>query len=179
MGWVLFFCIFPGENKTIFEAFYMSLITLTTVGLGAVTPLTEDGMIFCAFFMIIGSALTVNVIGKFCEFVAMMSEYERFSPEVKKGAVNDLKGVIKQCGDKVTEMDFFRFIIRYQDLMTEERIDSIRAVFARLNPQGGVVDFQTIVTAMEVDRELSVFSDKRTPLTTPRQHRRPSWRGPE
>merc|ERR1719352_1658029 len=80
--WIVFFCAFPGENKTVFEAFYMSLITLTTVGFGAITPATEAGMIFSAFFFIVGSASIVNVIGKFCEFVYKMIEFQRFSPEV-------------------------------------------------------------------------------------------------
>jgi len=156
--WVAFFASFPGENKTIFQAFYMSLITLTTVGFGAITPLTEGGMIFAAFFMLIGSAAIVNVISNFVEFVAMMNEFQRFSPEVKKGAINNLKSVMKNS-DTVTELEFFRFVIQYENLMSEDEIQCICEVFQTLKPKDGTVDFKTVEKAMEVERQRSQYFD--------------------
>jgi len=157
--WVAFFWTFPGENKTLFEAFYMSLITLTTVGFGAITPLTEGGMIFAAFFMLIGSASIVNVIGKFCEFVSMMNEFQRFSPEVKKGAVDDLKQIVKNQS-KVTESEFFRFVVLYENVMTEDQVGSILDAFESLKPQNGVVDFKTVEDAMDVQKDREQYFDQ-------------------
>ncbi|CAE8706136.1 unnamed protein product [Polarella glacialis] len=53
---VLFFHYWPAEG-----------ITLSTVGFGAFTPVTEGGMIFGAFMMLFGSAALINVIGAFAE----------------------------------------------------------------------------------------------------------------
>lgn len=154
--WIVFFCAFPGENKTVFEAFYMSLITLTTVGFGAITPATEAGMIFSAFFFIVGSASIVNVIGKFCEFVYKMIEFQRFSPEVKRQAVADLQRITSGNG-KVTAVEFFEFIVMKQELMTKGEVDSIREVFAGLNPQKGEVSFSMVEKAIDIERSRSMY----------------------
>lgn len=149
--WIIFFSNFPGEDKTVFQALYMSLITLTTVGFGAFTPLTEEGMIFAAFFMIIGSATIVNVIGQFCEFVAMMNEYQRFSPTVKAKAVDKLRSTLSRS-DKVSESEFFRFIVLHENLMTQCEADHIIQAFNALNPKDGMADFSAVEAAMEVGR---------------------------
>merc|ERR1719440_793699 len=49
--WIMFFSLHPDEGKTVFQALYMSVITLTSVGFGWFTPVTEEGMIFAAQFM--------------------------------------------------------------------------------------------------------------------------------
>jgi hypothetical protein len=156
--WIAFYASFPGENKTVFQAFYMSLITLTTVGFGAITPLTEGGMIFAAFFMLVGSANLVNVISNFVEFVSMMNEYQRFSPEIKREAVNDLRGALKDK-DKVSELEFLRFVVQYEGLMTEAESQCICEVFKSLKPQDGILDFKTVENAMEVERQRPKYFD--------------------
>ncbi|MBI4888081.1 MAG: potassium channel protein [Acidobacteria bacterium] len=42
------------EGWPVFDAFYMALITLTTVGYGEVYPLTFNGRVFASFLMLIG-----------------------------------------------------------------------------------------------------------------------------
>lgn len=47
----------PGDDEWQFrmaKAIYFSIITLTTVGFGDVTPQTQAGKLFCAFWMLIG-----------------------------------------------------------------------------------------------------------------------------
>jgi len=156
--WVVFFTTFPGEDKTVFTAIYMSLITLTTVGFGAITPDTEAGMIFAAFFMIVGSASIVSVIGKFCEFVYKMIDFERFGPEVKREAVAHLKRIAKVDG-KVTELEFLQFIVLRQDLMTEGEVEGICGVFEGLNPQKGEVSFSKVEKAIDIERSRSQYFD--------------------
>merc|ERR1719456_1019327 len=75
--WIMFFSLHPGEGKTTFQALYMSVITLSSVGFGWFTPLTEEGMIFGAYFMIFGCAALVNVITQFTELMMKMNEYEK------------------------------------------------------------------------------------------------------
>jgi voltage-gated potassium channel len=44
------------EGWTLFDAFYMALITLTTVGYGEVHPLSFQGRLFASFLMLVGVA---------------------------------------------------------------------------------------------------------------------------
>lgn len=157
--WVTFFANFPGEEKTVFQAFYMSLITMTTVGFGAITPLTEEGMIFASFFMLVGSAAIVNVIGRFCEFVAAMNDFQRFGQDVKKGALEELRRQVKE-GSKVTALEFFRFVVLHDNVMTEGEVDGIMQVFEGLNPKNGEVAFKKVEEAMEVDRDRSKYFEE-------------------
>lgn len=44
------------EGWPLFDAFYMALITLTTVGYGEVHPLSVNGRVFASFLMLVGVA---------------------------------------------------------------------------------------------------------------------------
>lgn len=59
---VAFFVLYPGENKTVLQGVYMSLITLSTVGFGAFTPVTHGGMVFGAFWMLFGVASLASLV---------------------------------------------------------------------------------------------------------------------
>jgi len=53
------------EGKTYLMAIYMSVITLTTVGFGDVTPTTHGGMWFSVPWMLFGVASFANLVGRF------------------------------------------------------------------------------------------------------------------
>jgi len=63
--WALFFALYPGEDKEWIKAFYMAVITMTTVGFGDVTPNTEGGKIFATVWMLMGVAAFANMVAKF------------------------------------------------------------------------------------------------------------------
>jgi len=107
--WVIFFSTYPGEGKTVFQAIYMSIITLSSVGLGWFTPVTEAGMIFGAFFMLFGTAALVSVIGNFTALMVKFNEYERFKEDSKTEAVDLLKTVAKD--DQVSELEFLKWCL--------------------------------------------------------------------
>jgi len=148
--WIIFFSNFPGEEKTMFQALYMSVITLSTVGLGAFTPLTEEGMIFGAFFMLFGSAALVSSVTNFCTLVVRMNEYERFNTNSKKKAANHLKEVVGDT-NKVTQMQFFEWAVLSQKLMTESQIRGILESFENCNPTNDKIELSTIEESMAVD----------------------------
>lgn len=148
--WVLFFTWFPGEKKSFFQALYMALITSTSVGFGAFTPVTEGGMVFSAFFMIAACAALANVIGNFCEFVAMVNQFERFTPDVKHAVAAELKAIAKNDGF-VSEMEFFRLVVQHDGIMSAEQVDAILKVFEKLKPQTGAVAMDTVLGSMALD----------------------------
>lgn len=85
-----------------------------------------------------------------------MAEYQRYSAEKKKDALKMLTS-ITQDDRKVTKMEFFKFIVLYEKIMTREEADSVLEVFRNLEPKNGVVDFATFEDKMEVHRERSQF----------------------
>lgn len=69
----LFFCNYPGEEKNLAEAFYMSVITLTTVGFGDITPKTPMGKWFATVWMLVGCAAFVDMAGNFSKLTMSLS----------------------------------------------------------------------------------------------------------
>merc|ERR1719379_2799325 len=79
-----FFHFFPGEGKTVGQGVYMSIITLTTVGFGAFTPVTQGGMVFGAFWMLFGvAALGAAVASLTAWTIALKKESAEDLPDLK------------------------------------------------------------------------------------------------
>jgi len=57
------------ENYTLVEAFFMTIITIATVGFTEVHPLSEVGMIFTSFLIIVSFGIFAYVVTAFTEFV--------------------------------------------------------------------------------------------------------------
>lgn len=88
----LFFSFYPGEDKTIAQAVYMSLITLSTVGFGAFTPSTHTGMVVGAFWMLFGTASLVSVVTSRAAFSIALKKHElNLDPDV--GSCRDVTDV--------------------------------------------------------------------------------------
>jgi len=125
-AWILFYHYYPGENKPWTEACYMALITLTTVGFGAVTPNTEEGMMFGSFFMFIGTAALVSVVTNFSSFSLEMAEWEAWDPKKFQTALKDLRSKGK---GHLSEIDFMTFTLIQKNILSEEELDEIKAVY--------------------------------------------------
>lgn len=118
IAWVLFFHFCPGEGKTWMESIYMSVITLTTVGFGAVTPNTPRGQVFASFFMLFGTAALASVITTFSEFMLSLQEYERHDPEKAHQAIQDLKEAYGT--DNVDAFEVFKLCLIQQGILSEK-----------------------------------------------------------
>jgi len=146
--WVIFFSNYPGEGKTVFQAIYMSVITLSTVGLGYFTPVTEAGMVFGAFWMLFGTAALVSVIGNFTELMVKFNEYERFKEESKSEAMDLLKSVVKGK-DQVSELEFLKFTLLQMGTVQETSLQHIQQAFDNLKPTKGVVNFAAVRKSLD------------------------------
>jgi len=147
--WILFFSLHPGEGKTVFQALYMSVITLSTVGFGFFTPVTEAGMIFGSFFMLLGAGALANVIGNFTTFMVKMNEYEHSERDGKEEAVQLLKDQLSG-GSDVTELQFLRFCLLQTKLASNKELENMGAMFKNLKPKQGQVSFKAIEEALEL-----------------------------
>ncbi|CAK0890736.1 unnamed protein product [Prorocentrum cordatum] len=73
----VFFCMYPGEDKTLGQAIYMSMITLSSVGFGAFTPVTRGGMVFGAYWMLFGVGSLGALVSARVAFTSALIRYER------------------------------------------------------------------------------------------------------
>jgi len=132
----MFFHFYPGEGKTWFQGMYMSIITLSTVGFGAFTPNTEGGMVFGSFWMLFGSAALVSVVGSFTELCVMMKTRERW----QESMINDFNDCLDTMPEKMNEVDFFRFGVKYAKNVSDAECDLICAAYREMADQAGLVD---------------------------------------
>jgi len=149
--WIAFFSLAPGEQKNVFQATYMSVITLSTVGLGWFTPLTEAGMIFGAFFMIFGSTALLSVIGNFTELMVKMQEYERCAAETKEEVLKSLHATAIADGNKdVSELEFYKFSLLHCGV-SQDALDHVGEAFKHLNPneKSGAVSLEAVHRALK------------------------------
>src|SRR5947207_5877369 len=68
------------EGWSVFDSFYMTLITLTTVGYGEVHPLSFAGRVFASFLMLIGVTtvfVSIAVLGETLLRLEMTDYFER------------------------------------------------------------------------------------------------------
>jgi hypothetical protein len=148
LAWVLFFSLHPEEGKNTFQALYMSVITLTSVGLGWFTPVTEEGMIFAAYVMIFGCAALVNVITQFTDLMLKLNEYEKHSvDDHREEAAQVLETVCERDhvnSAKVSEIQFMEFCLLQMKCIEPEHLDRIQEAFHQMKPQNGVADLKVI-----------------------------------
>jgi len=152
--WVLFFWLHPREGKTLFQCVYMSIITLSTVGFGWFTPVTEEGMIFGSFWMLLGSGALVNVISQFTALCVQYNEYEKFKPEDYKGAVTSLKALSDDT-EKVTESQFIRFSLLHTNSLPGHVMDDVMDAWKNLNPsKDGTITVKAVENQLKEEYEL-------------------------
>lgn len=57
------------EQWTILEAFYMTVVTISTVGFGEVHPLSETGRLFTSFLIVSGTGILAYTLGSLVQFM--------------------------------------------------------------------------------------------------------------
>jgi len=156
--WVVFFSMHPEEGKTVFQACYMSIITLSSVGLGYFTPVTEEGMIFAAFFMLFGTTALVAVVGRFTELTCQLHEWERCHEEGKKESVQNLKDMVKGA-EKCNELQFMKFALTQIGTVSEDEFENITRAFQNLRPKNGEVALK------DIEDNIMSYGEAETPKT--------------
>lgn len=57
------------EEWSAFEAFYMTVVTISTVGFGELHPLSETGRLFTAFLIVSGTGILAYTLGSLVQFM--------------------------------------------------------------------------------------------------------------
>src|SRR6266478_8160377 len=86
------------EGWTFFDSFYMTLITLTTVGYGEVHPLTFHGRVFASFLMLIGVTVVFVSIAVMGETLLRLEMTDYFGYKRRDRMLKNISGHYIVCG---------------------------------------------------------------------------------
>mmetsp|Transcript_94801 Transcript_94801/g.268007 ORF Transcript_94801/g.268007 Transcript_94801/m.268007 type:complete len:327 (+) Transcript_94801:85-1065(+) len=147
---VLVFTWYPGEGRTTMQSLYMSVITLTTVGFGDLTPSTEFGRAFATVWMLMGCTALANMVAKLSALMAGNSVFglhrlDRLSlrrifedAHVKLSIADRAKaaGAGQQPPPDISRTDFILYVLKDMKLVDSEIIDKINHNFDKLDANG-------------------------------------------
>jgi voltage-gated potassium channel len=86
------------DNYTWFDAFYMTIITVATVGYGEVAPLSHGGKIFTAFLIITSFGTFAYAVSSITKFVLDGEFNEFFKNRKLNKTIEDLTNHVIICG---------------------------------------------------------------------------------
>jgi len=86
------------EDYPIFEAFYMTLTTVTTVGYGEIRSLSHQGRVFNSFLILFGVITMLLAIGAMTQTVIELELNQFFGKRRIKSMIEKLEGHIILCG---------------------------------------------------------------------------------
>jgi voltage-gated potassium channel len=86
------------ENYPVFDAFYMTLTTVTTVGYGEIHPLSHVGRIFNSFVILFGVVIMLLAIGAMTQTIIELELNQYFGKRRVKSMIEKLEGHIIVCG---------------------------------------------------------------------------------
>jgi len=119
---VAFYANYPGEEKTMWQSVYYSIITLSTVGFGAFTALTPGGKAFGAFWMLFGSFSLLGLVGAFTEMMCVIRSREKWRIQKENVSEDEL---YKGLPEKVDLQGFIEFAVESCSLVQKKELETI------------------------------------------------------
>ena len=86
------------EGYPLFDAFYMTLITITTVGYQELRPLSQAGRIFNSFLILFGVGTVAFAFGAITQTIIEMELGDRFNKRRTKRMIESLENHYIVCG---------------------------------------------------------------------------------
>jgi len=86
------------DHYPVFDAFYMTLITVTTVGYGEIRPLSQAGRVFNSFVIFFGVTVMLLAIGAMTQTVIELELNQYFGKRRVKGMIDKLADHFIVCG---------------------------------------------------------------------------------
>jgi voltage-gated potassium channel len=86
------------EHYPVFDAFYMTLTTVTTVGYGEIRPLSHVGRVFNSFLILFGASVVLLAIGAMTQTIIELELSQFFVKRRVKKMIEKLQGHVIICG---------------------------------------------------------------------------------
>jgi predicted anti-sigma-YlaC factor YlaD len=132
-----------GATRTVLDAFYMSCITLTTVGFGDQSPKSFGGRIFGCIWMLVGVVATANFVGAFTDF--FMEEEKEERKKYNRIDEQIFREIDVNHDGTLSKYEFASFVLRQYGLVQKEDLDIIMQQYEQLDATGdGLVTFEDV-----------------------------------
>eukprot|EP00930_Biecheleria_cincta_P021811 TRINITY_DN16050_c0_g1_i1.p1 TRINITY_DN16050_c0_g1~~TRINITY_DN16050_c0_g1_i1.p1 ORF type:complete len:343 (+),score=55.92 TRINITY_DN16050_c0_g1_i1:58-1086(+) len=126
----------PGQIKDVVSAFYFSVITLTTVGFGDLTPMTVVGRYIGIFWMLTGVVITANWVGQLTTLFL-----ERNDHAEKKKLLQKVQTLVDEVfakldydnDDALTRAEHHLYMLQKYGLLSNATLASLDGHFDKLD----------------------------------------------
>jgi voltage-gated potassium channel len=154
------------EHMPLFEAFYMTIITLSTVGFSEVIPLSQTGRSITVIIIILGISVGAYTIGMLVRALVEGELVKIFGRRKVQKQISGLKNHFIICGFgrigrivcSELDNDKFDFVIIEQDPAVIEQIEARKYLYLDMDAtseealmQAGIMEAKGIVTAVNSD----------------------------
>ncbi len=86
------------EGYPFFDAFYMTLITITTVGYTEIHPLSQAGRVFNSFLILFGVTVMFSAVGAMTQTIIELELQDRYGKRRKKRMIDRMHDHFIICG---------------------------------------------------------------------------------
>jgi voltage-gated potassium channel len=154
------------EHMPLFEAFYMTIITISTVGFAEVIPLSQAGRAITVIIIILGISVGAYTIGVLVRALVEGELVKIFGRRKMQKQVSGLKNHFIICGFgrigrivcSELDADLIDFIVIEQDPSVIEHIQKQKYLYLEMDAtseealmQAGIMEAKGIVTAVNSD----------------------------
>lgn len=131
-----------GAHLSIRQAFYMGVITFSTVGFGDFSPKSRLGRIFGSVWMILGIIAFGTMVG---HVSTILTDWRRFHKRRVLVSRDTFNKMDRDGSGKVRRHEFLRYMLVRQGLVKAEALENIDALFEELDQDGsGILSFDEI-----------------------------------
>ena len=154
------------EDMPIFDAFYMTIITISTVGFSEIVPLTKVGRSITVVIIILGISVGTYTVGIIVQWLVGGELQKIFGRRKLQKQIADLKNHFIVCGFgrighiicKELFEDSIKFVVIEQDSAVIEELISLKYLCLEMDATsedallaGGIMNARGLVTAVNSD----------------------------
>jgi voltage-gated potassium channel Kch len=142
-------------RMTFVNALYFGLVTGTTVGYGDISPSTDEGKIFCIFFLIFAVITTANALSTLGDALVTTTGNDQVMNILdKKLTAEFLMSLDMDGSGDVNEFEYLSAMLIRLNHVDEGQIDSIMKAFRKLDVDGsGSLSVQDLAGNLKSERK--------------------------
>lgn len=122
------------DGMTLDEAWYMSVITLTTIGFGDYTPKGHGGRLFCIVWMILGVGSAALFLSRVQQLLFHMGAPDMLNTikEIDRNTFKEIDRIDGHEDGVITRGEFLSYVLKKYELADPSIVDELNNVFEKL-----------------------------------------------